>query len=250
MLAQNWRILIKPVEESEMEVSTGCKDRRKNLEELSIRYLEKNAKCLNEVYKDSYRKTVINSCTRTKEPAFYINIYSKKPLSNLEVYAIYMTYKNESRCNSNLNKTNFLSFLKWCYAEFEEIKEIEKRISLYEYFNDSLIIVLDVEPKELGFDTQAMKLTLKFNEKQSNGKYETVIKVSTIHNIIVITNEPISPKAIIKIKDAYIEAQLCRKCEWENATSDEFAMALNKKEIYKDIGEFEYGSGFLKFEII
>lgn len=228
-----------PAEELEYQYYSGCENRQKNIKELSKQYVEKHVKC--ETYKEHYR-TVMDS--RIK-----INVYSKYPLSNEEIYAISSSYQHMSQFESCLMKDDFSGYLTWCYSEFEDIRNIENRIHLYEYWEDYLLIILDVEPEKLGFDATIIEWTKYFNVKKDTGKYQTLIKAYTDFDILVTSVKPLLIKEVISIVKSHKKAQ-SYVIEGEiGATCREFLSALKDTEVSREIKSYEYHYSFLAIEI-
>lgn len=228
-----------PMEELEYQFYSGCENRQKNIKEISKKYVEQHVKCA--PYKEHYKTVMVAS--RIK-----IHLYSKYPLSNEEIYAISSSYQHMSQFESCLLKDDFLGYLTWCYSEFEDIRNIENRIQLYEYWEDYLLIILDVEPENLGFDANIIKWTKYFNVKK-DGKYKTLIKVYTDFDIIVTSVKPLLIKEVVAIAKAHKKAQSCGLQGESGATCSEFSSALKDTGVSREIESYEYHYSFLAIEI-
>lgn len=232
------RILTRPVIEIMEEIETGCEDRSKILESVSNRYIEENVECLNEVFNTDYRKTVVVS--RLGKTTFHITVYSGEVLSNLTVYAIAMSYQDNSTVES------FLHYMREFYPE---IKDFESRMRLYEHVEGGLIIVLDVDPEKLGLDPTVMQWTKVFNANQDDGTFKTVIKAYNDFDIVVTSNRPITIEDVKNIAQSHQEAQSWVCAGEGGATLSEFCSVLRKNAFYKTINSYEYHYGFLAIEI-
>ena len=241
---------LRPEEEVELEIYSRCKDRQKLIKELSYKYIGQYTKCLNEIFNEQYRKTTMDSrIVRKKALPFYITVYSKYSLSNDEVYAISESYKWWFQVDSHPTKEDFLGYLRWCYCQIGDIGKIEDRMRLYEHLDDSLMIILDVDPEELGFDPSILALTKSFNVQTEGGKYQTVIKAYTDFDIITSGSNPLSIEEVRSIAVAHREAEAC-VCEGEeSATCSEFLRYWERSGFARKIKLYEYHDGFLEIEI-
>ncbi len=222
----------------EQETSKN-ENRRKVIEELSKQYIEQHTKCLNEVFRQHYRKTIIYKEKQN------ITVYSKLPLSDMQVYAISQSYKNTG---PDKTREDFVWYFERYYSEFDDIRSIENRISLYDYIDDYLLIILDVNPEELGFDPTVIKMTKFFNVKKDNGQYQTTIKAYTDFDIIVNSEKRISIDEVISISNAFRKANSCiGECE-EGVSCSEFISALKNIGCSINIKSYKYYSGFLTIE--
>lgn len=146
-------------------------------------------------------------------------------------------------------KNDFLSYLTWCYSEFDDIRNIKNRIRLYKYVDDYLLIVLDVGPEKLGFDANILEWTRCFNVKKDTGKYQTAIKAYRDFEILVISDEPLLIKEVIVIAKSHNKAQR-GVCDGEvSVTCSGFSGALKGSGFFREIKSYEYQSGFLSIEI-
>lgn len=214
-------------------------NRRKVIEELSKQYIAQHTKCLNEVFRQYYRKTIIYKEKQN------ITVYSKLPLSDMQVYAISQSYKNTG---ADKTQEDFVWYFERYYSEFDDIRSIENRINLYDYIDDYLLIILDVNPEELGFDPTVIKMTKFFNVKKDNGQYQTIIKAYTNFDIIVNSSKAISIDEVISISNAYRKANSYVCGGEDGVTCSEFISSLKDTGCSKNIKLYKYNNGFLVIE--
>ncbi|MCI8362629.1 MAG: hypothetical protein HFJ41_05860 [Clostridia bacterium] len=230
----------KKLDTNKEQETSKDENRRKVIQKLSKQYIAEHTKCLNEVFRQYYRKTIIYKEKQN------ITVYSKLPLSDMQVYAISQSYKNTRAYRT---REDFVWYFERYYSEFDDIRSIKNRISLYDYIDDYLLIILDVNPEELGFDPTVIKMTKLFNVKKDNGQYQTIIKAYIDFDIIVNSRKPISIDEVISISKAFTKAN---SFIWEGedgATCSEFVSALKDTGCSKNIKSYKYNNGLtIEFE--
>lgn len=226
----------KKLDTNKEQETSKDENRRKVIQKLSKQYISEHTKCLNEVFRQHYRKTIIYKEKQN------ITVYSKLPLSDMQVYAISQSYKNTRAYKT---REDFIFYFERYYSEFDDIKSIKDRISLYDYIDDYLLIILDVNPEELGFDTTVIKMTKLFNVKKDNGQYQTIIKVYIDFDIIVNSREPISIDEVISISNAFRKANSYVWKGEDGPTCSEFISELKDMGCSKNIKSYKYDNGLM-----
>ena len=241
-------LLKRPICEVLWEVSTKFKkERKKIVKKLSNEYAENYIECLNETFNVDYKKTVFYPSD--KNPSFSITIYSKYKLSKELVYMISEAYLYASQKFRIAPRRRFLDYLDLFYREFESITDIKNRITLYEHVENGLIIILDVVPETLGFNSEIMHYTKLFNSKQDNGKFKTIIMVYIDIDIIAISINPLSLSEVKSIIRSYRKSQCCM-IRGEGAVEyGDFIDNLNNVELSNKIKSYDHYSTYLTIEI-
>lgn len=241
-------LLKRPICEILLEVSKKLvKSRKKIVRKLSNEYAKNYIECLNEIFNVDYKKTVFYPSD--KNPSFSITIYSKYKLSKQLVYMISEAYLYASQKFKVAPRRRFLDYLNMFYREFESITDIKNRITLYEHIENGLIIILDVVPETLGFNSEIMHYTKIFNSKQDNGKFKTIIKTYIDIDIIAISSNPISLSEVKSIIKSYRTSKSYMLEEEGAVEYDDFIENLDNVELSNKIKSFDYHCGYLIIEI-
>lgn len=235
--------LPRPVEETIIEVCTGCKNRKIIINILSEEYVKEHVKHLNE----DFINEDFNCCSKktvftpfSKKSNFNITVYSETPISNNVIYAIGVSYSHATNIVEKPPEREFLKCLDRFYHDFQDISSIKNRITLYSYSIDGLIIILDTEPEKLGFNPAIMSITKLFNSKDENGKYKTIIKVYVDFDIIVISSFPLSVEKVKDIAIAYRSVANCMLDGEDDVSCNEFLDALKDDEFSRKLKKYEY----------
>lgn len=211
---------------------------------LADKYVETYAKIMNEKNEKGY-KTILDSCI--KKP-FYITIYSKQTISNIEAYAISTSYRQYYGYVTYPTESNVLGYLKSFYPEVSYLCD---RVKLFENNGNGLIIVLDIDPKLIKIDPEVIRLTKVFNEKSDNNKYKSILKAYIDFDIVVYTKFELCISDVNDIISAHRTAQSWAGEFEQAATCSEFLLAMEKSNFRKKIDKiksYEYQHGFLTIE--